>query len=135
MTDSVEELATIYESLNDADRAALLAFAQFLAQRGAAPPVFSTPVVSTAITEPTRPEEPQPIARPESESVIKALKRLSATYPMLNKNELLGETSDLVTQHVVMGRDKLEVIDALEAVFQRHYQDYLGGFDAETLES
>jgi len=135
MTDELEQLQSIYHTLDETDRAAILAFAQFLAQRDAAPPIFPTPLVSPAVSEPARPEEPQPIARPESESVIKALKRLSATYPMLNKNELLGETSDLVTQHVVMGRDKLEVIDALEAVFQRHYQDYLGGFDAETLES
>lgn len=40
---------------------------------------------------------------------------------MLNKDKLLHETTSLVTEHMMKGRDANEVIDELEAVFERHY--------------
>ncbi|EHQ51052.1 hypothetical protein ECTPHS_00085 [Ectothiorhodospira sp. PHS-1] len=101
-------LRSLYRGLSAADRETLLAFAEFLAGRAAAAPT-SVPA-------------PEPIPRPEEESVIRAMKRLSATYPMLDKACLLNETSQLMTQHVMQGRAAVEVIDELEAVFARHYQ-------------
>ncbi len=65
--------------------------------------------------------EPLDIPRPENETVIAAIKRLSRNYPMLNKDKLLHETTGLVTEHMMKGRDADEVIDELEAVFERHY--------------
>ena len=47
--------------------------------------------------------EPQAIPRPDQESVVAAVKRLSATYPMLDKDKLLNETSALVMQHMMQG--------------------------------
>jgi hypothetical protein len=35
---------------------------------------------------------------------------------------MLGATSDLVTQHVVQGREAAEVIDELETLFADHYR-------------
>lgn len=65
--------------------------------------------------------EPQAIPRPDQESVVAAVKRLSATYPMLDKDKLLNETSALVMQHMMQGRDAVAVIDELEQVFRNHY--------------
>ena len=41
---------------------------------------------------------------------------------MLDKAELLNETSVLMTQHIMQGRPADEVIDELEHVFLNHYQ-------------
>ncbi len=43
---------------------------------------------------------------------------------MLDKDKILTETSSLMTQHVVQGRDVVEVIDELELVFERHYDAF-----------
>lgn len=66
--------------------------------------------------------EPKPIPRPAQESVIKAMRRLSETYFMLERGPLLNETSALMAQHVMQGRSAKEVIDELEAVFVAHYE-------------
>ena len=65
--------------------------------------------------------EPEVIPRPQDEKVVAAVKRLSKTYFMLDKKKMLGVTSDLVTQHLLHGRDALEVIDELERVFEENY--------------
>lgn len=66
--------------------------------------------------------EPKPIPRPAEESVIKAMRRLSETYFMLDRGPLLNETSALMAQHVMQGRKAAEVIDDLEAVFSAQYE-------------
>ncbi|MBI3571696.1 MAG: Crp/Fnr family transcriptional regulator [Gammaproteobacteria bacterium] len=71
------------------------------------------------------PSEPLVIARPEVESVVAAIKRLRSTYPMLEPAKLLNETYDLMTQHVMQGRNAAEVIDELEVLFRRHYEQML----------
>lgn len=129
MASGAEKLLALYNALNPVDQAALLSFAEFLLQRA---PSGQTGLVATpaAASEmpPAVPEDPLDIPRPDNESVIKAVKRLSETYPMLNKKEMLTETSDLVTQHVVMQRDKEEVIAELETVFERRYSEYRAQF-------
>lgn len=71
------------------------------------------------------PSEPLAIVRPDDESVVAAIKRLRATYPMLEPARLLNETYDLMTQHVMQGRNVAEVIDELEVLFRRHYEQML----------
>lgn len=66
--------------------------------------------------------EPLQIPRPENESVIGAIKRLSKSYSMLNKDDMLHETSDLMSSHVLKGRPAKEVIDELEVLFITHYE-------------
>ena len=66
--------------------------------------------------------EPKPIPRPAEESVIKAMRRLSETYFMLDRGPLLNETSALMAQHVMQGRKAAAVIDDLEAAFSAQYQ-------------
>jgi hypothetical protein len=103
-----KKLIHAYRALDIAARQSLQDFADFLATREAA--------------------EIEPLAEPvltpakEGETVVGALKRLAAAYPMLDKAKMLDETSTLVTQNVMQGRDKLEVIADLEQVFSSHYQ-------------
>lgn len=86
----------------------LLDFAQFLAER------YPTDTATV--------QQPLSIPRPPEESVIAAVKRLSATYPMLNKDTMLHETSALVAQHLIQGRQASEVIDELELIFLQRFQ-------------
>lgn len=108
-----DKLVTLFRQLGDADRATLTAFAEFLAS-GRIP-------VPRAAPKPVVVPEPETIERPEKESVVAALKRLSKTYPMLDKSEMLSATSDLVASHIMQGTDAVEVIDQLEAIFGEHY--------------
>ena len=68
---------------------------------------------------------PDIIPRPDKESVVKAIKRLRATYHMLDQNRLFNETSQHMTSHLLHGKPAAEIIDELEAMFARHYQHYL----------
>ncbi len=110
--DPARELAEIASRLSPEDQASLLKFARFLEQESPAPAPEPVP-------------EPEPIPRPEQESVVKAMRRLSATYHMLDRSKLLNETSALMAQHVMQGRSAVEVIDELEVVFQTHYEKVL----------
>ena len=62
------------------------------------------------------------IARPTRETVTMALRRLVRSYPMLDRRRLMGEASRLMAQHALEGRPAAEVIDELEALFERHYE-------------
>jgi hypothetical protein len=103
-----KRLIRLFERLSDHDRKTLLDFAEFLAAR--------------ADDKPHDIPEPKPISRPAQESVVKAVQRLSASYFMLDKAEMLHETSNLMAQHIIQGRATSEVIDELEVIFNKHYQ-------------
>ncbi len=106
-------LLQLFKGLAAEDRASLLAFAEFLGQRG------------VAEDNPDLPAEPIPIPRPEEESVVSAIKRLSSSYHMLDRSELLTQTSSLMTAHLIHGRAAIEVIDELEELFANHYRKHL----------
>ncbi len=110
MSHITKHLIKIYQQLPDQEQATLLAFAEFLLSR-----VEPEPDVA----------EPELIPRPEQETVIGAVKRLSRSYPMLDKSALLNETSALVTAHLMQGRDRTEVINDLETVFTNAYEAYI----------
>jgi hypothetical protein len=57
------------------------------------------------------------------ETVVMAIKRLTRTYPMLDRRKLIGRTSQLMAEHALQGRAAVEVIDELEMVFERYYRD------------
>jgi hypothetical protein len=105
-------LQRTFAELSDADRRTLLDFARFLATRDAARQAPDNEALP----------EPASIPRPAEESVVGAMKRLSKRYYMLDKSKVLNETSMLMAQHVMQGRDAQEVIDELEALFESHYQ-------------
>ncbi len=105
-------LLRLYRDMPDSARESLLSFAEFLVQQHpAAEPMAAPPSTQPGI-----------IRRPESESVVAALRRLAQSFPMLDKGELLHEASDLMSAHVLQGRPAAEVIDELEALFRRHHE-------------
>ncbi len=109
MTADERRLLRHYRALPEAKRESLLDYAEFLLGR--------------ALPEtPETPAEPLAIPRPEQESVVKAIKRLRETYPMIDRARVLHETSASLTRHLVHGKPAAEVIDELEALFLGHYQ-------------
>ncbi|NKN31770.1 hypothetical protein [Marichromatium bheemlicum] len=110
--DPAARLLRLFRALPVAERETLLAFAEFLAERAG----------GAAATRPAIVPEPAPEPRPEGERVVAAIKRLARGYPMLDRAAMLEETSALMSAHVLQGRPAAEVIDALEALFERHYQ-------------
>ena len=123
--DQKDAFLRLFEGLSTADQAAIVSFAEFLFSRSG-----SLPLPAPAPSEPALPveiPEPESIPRPEDEKVVAAVKRLSKTYFMLDKKAMLGETSDLVTQHIIQGRDVVDVIDELESLFDQKYQSLRNG--------
>jgi len=112
MSADEKRLLELYRRLGAERGRGLLEYAEFLAGR-------DSPDQSGV------PPKPLDVPRPDDESVVKAIKRLAATYPMLDTSHLLNETTALVGQHVMEGRAKAEVIDELEAVFQAHYRAFV----------
>ncbi|MGD9163859.1 MAG: hypothetical protein PVF13_03765 [Chromatiales bacterium] len=110
-------LLSLFDSLDAQGRETLLAFAEFLQGRQQADCVADDEMPSV--------HDPKSIERPAKESVVKAIKRLSETYYMLERDQLLDKTSSLMMSHVLQGRDTVSVIDELEIVFSEHYQRYL----------
>jgi len=43
---------------------------------------------------------------------------------MLDRRKLMAEASQFMAQHALEGREAAAVIDELEAVFVRHYQQF-----------
>lgn len=111
-----EQLLAVWRHLGASDRAAVLAFAEFLQQRGTTADQQPFP------SPPARIPEPEAIERPAEESVVAALKRLAKTYPMMDKSEMLSATSDLVATHIMQGTEASAVIDQLEDIFSEHYR-------------
>lgn len=104
--DREERLLAAFGRLAAREQETLIAFAEFLAERGVARPAA----------------EPIAIAAPEGETVTMAIRRLARTYPMLDRRALLPEAARFVAEHALEGRPAAEVIRELEAVFARHYE-------------
>lgn len=103
-------LSALFEAMSDAGRQMLLEYAEFLAAR------HERPGLSL---------EPLDIPRPETEAVTAAIRRLVATFPMLERDMLFNETTALMTQHIMQARPAQAVIDDLEVLFRRHYALFL----------
>lgn len=117
-TDS-KKLLRIYRGLSEARKTALYEFAEYLASRDEAEGLNQVS------------QEPVEIPRPEEETVVKAIQRLMASYPMLDRNKLLNDTSAQMTRHIMQGIPAVAVIDELEIIFRRHYERHT----SERLES
>lgn len=137
MTEQEQTLLSLFENLSEQDAQTLLRFAEFLAQTEM--PV-TTGQQQTLASRPQKTGEPetagqestipQPVAveKPENEKVVDALKRLSATYPMLEKKKLLDKASALVAQHVMFGQPAPVVIGQIEDLFQKEYDRFVEEF-------
>ena len=110
LSKSQNHILGLYDSLSTEGQQALTDYALFLSERYPEQENITT--------------EPLDIDRPEEESVVVAIRRLSKTYPMLDRQALLHDTSAFLMQHVVKGRVANEVIDELEGYFKQQYENY-----------
>jgi len=104
-------LIKLYKSLNKNDKESLMAFAEFLNNRTDSNRTENSEALSL----------PLDIERPKKESVIKAIKRLRATYPMVDEEKVLHPISGLMTAHMLQGKEANIVIDELEELFRSEY--------------
>ena len=102
-------LAEIAEQLSSDEQTALLEYAEFMLTRSEHAKILSMC-------------DPVDIPRPEDETVVAAMRRLSDTYPMLNKDKILHEAAGLMSEHVMQGREATIVIDDLQVLFHRHFE-------------
>jgi len=111
MKPAEKKLLKYFSRLTPEQRVTLLQFAEFLSEKG-----------STDYSVPEKIPEPELKERPEEETVVAAIKRLTAGYPMLDRDKLFNETSTLMTRHVMQGEAATIIIDELELLFQRKYK-------------
>lgn len=100
-------LIAAFDRLDQAQQDALMDFAALLAARGDGSPA----AVTRRVPEP----------RPADESVVAAIRRLTRVYPGAERRRLMGPVSMLMAEHALQGRAAVEVIDELEAVFERQH--------------
>jgi len=108
MNPRTKKLNHCFDALPLAEQNTLVEFAEFLYQRCG---IDEKPL-----------SEPQLEAAAENETVVTAIKRLSRSYPMLDKSKVLHEASGLMSQHLLQGRAASDVISELEQLFADHYQ-------------
>ena len=125
MTEQEQTLLDLFNKLSGQDAHSLIRFAEFLA--GQERTTTSQSVTVAAEDETVMPAIPEPenIPRPEQERVVDALKRLSNTYPMLEKKRLLDKAAELVAQHVMFGKPAKQVIDEVEVIFANAYDKFV----------
>ena len=105
---SSQDLIDLYEAMDDNRKKSLSDFADFLYAQAA-------PIVKEI-------QAPDDVPRPEQETVVGAIKRLKMTYHMIGSMSVFSEASALMTDHMVKGRDVVEVIDEMEILFEDAYK-------------
>jgi len=103
-----KQLLRFFDGLDEGRQKALLEYAEFLYERSEKKQLPLT--------------TPKIIPRPDSETVVGAIKRLSASYEMIDKQTMLHELSGLMAQHMLQGRSACEVIDDIESLYHTRYQ-------------
>jgi hypothetical protein len=116
------KLLKLFKGLDAGDQNALMAFAEFLHKREGS---------QNDEIDQEQSQGPIIIERPEEESVVAAIKRLTTSYHMLDTSALLTETSSLMTSHLIHGRSSSEVIDELEALFTKEYEAFVENNNSE----
>ena len=104
------KLLDLFEQLAPEQQERLIAFAEFLS--------------SGAADSSGAAGEPAALARPENETVTMAIRRLVRTYPMLDRRKLMAEAVEFMAQHALEGRPAHVVIDELQVLFVRHYEQH-----------
>lgn len=103
-----KKLLQLYRDMTDDDQHALCRYAEFLSKQQDE----ETFEVATPTLIPAK----------ANESVVGALKRLSASYPMLDKAKMLDQTSTLMSDHLLRGKAKEEVIKEFDVLFEEEYK-------------
>lgn len=115
MKRDAKALVDLFSMLDEDRQASLFDYAEFLLSKGGA--------VQQDIGKPVE------VPKPENETVVGAIKRLKQTYPMIDSMEVFADASDLMTEHMVNGRDAEEVINEIEALFESTYEKLLREFE------
>jgi hypothetical protein len=102
-------IVALLERLDEEGRRTLLEYAEFLVTRA----------------DPAPPPE-RPAARPASETVLQAVRRLNRSYPALRRAALMQPVGELLSQHLVDARPAREVIDELEALYASRHAERAG---------
>lgn len=105
---SSQDLIDLYEAMDDNRKKSLSDFADFLYAQ------------AEPITKEILP--PDDVPRPEQETVVGAVKRLKIKYHMVDSMSVFSTASALMTDHMVKGRDVVEVIDEMEILFDDAYK-------------
>jgi len=105
-----KKLLHFYRDMAAVDQHALLRYAEFLFEQ------------QKAVTVDFEIEAPKITEAAENETVVGALKRLSASYPMLDKSKMLDETSALMSDHLLKGKSKEDVIVEFNLLFEEQYK-------------
>ena len=116
MATKKQQLTQLFDGLDTQGRDSLLDYAQFLTSKLAQ---------RDTETEQHIKHQPKHQPRPAEESVLGAVKRLRASYFMIDTDNMINDTSSLVSQFMLQGRPAEEVIDDLEKLFNDNYQKYL----------
>ncbi len=111
---SDKKLSKYFDKLNKDSQKTLIAFAKFLASDDK----NCVATVDLSI-------KPIFYSGDDTETVIGALKRLQIIYTMIDTNDIFNAASKLMTEHMMQGRDKKEVITELETLFKNHYKKIL----------
>ena len=115
MKRDAKALAELFNALDRERQQSLFDYAEFLqTQSGVAS---------------EHPGEPLDIPKADNETVVGAIKRLKRTYPMIDSMEVFAIASNLMTDHMVKGRDAEEVIEEIEALFMETYNKLLRDFE------
>jgi len=115
MKRDAKALADLFNALDSAQQQSLFDYAEFLRSKAA-----------TGKQEIT---EPVDVPRPEDETVVGAIKRMKQSYPMIDSMEVFAIASNLMTDHMVKGREAEEVINEIEALFENTYQKLFRDFE------
>jgi hypothetical protein len=115
MKRDAKALVDLFNRLDNERQESLFDYAEFLQSKGGLPKQELT--------------EPVDVPRPENESVVGAIKRMKQTYPMIDSMKVFAVASNLMTDHMVKGRDAEEVINEIEALFEDTYKKLLREFE------
>lgn len=103
----------------------VLAFARFLMHENERHAAEGGGAGEAALPEP--PAEANVAPRPEGELPVHTLKRMKRGYPMLSGDKLLGRAAELMMRHHVVGDDRQEVVEKIEALFAAEYDRWRNG--------
>ncbi|MCK5359651.1 MAG: DUF2281 domain-containing protein [Gammaproteobacteria bacterium] len=116
MSDVEKSLLKSLRQLPEVQQQTLLDYAEFLTQR-------------YAVEDELVLQQPVDISRPAEESVVKAVRRLSKTYPMLESKEIFEKTSSFMMRNLMRGEGSETVIDEMEIFFSQSYKTYIDDKD------
>jgi len=123
MTENEKRILAAFERLSEDQQRQVVDYAEFLGSRAGDAAEAPSPASAA------EPESPQPVEKDPDEGPVQAIKRLRATYPMLDPSKLLDETTTIMSRRYLQDKPEGEVIEEIEETFERHYRHYLDKFE------